>query len=122
MKRLFFSILVLFVVASISAQDSRKYLPQPTTDYEYIFINDKNEIIRKKWNIYFHDYFLRSELIEDKVVGDLVARFEGCEIEKELFEYTRYDEAVIFDYSKQVGDTLNVPIDSSFSLSSSTDR
>lgn len=91
-------------VGTVSPEE-RKYLAQPTENYTYIYVNEKNETQIKESNPYGHESLLEGTIVGDKVVNN-VARIE-CEIERELFQFVD-DKYLVFDYGMQVGDSLNV--------------
>lgn len=89
------------------SQEPSQYFAQPTENYKYVYVNNKNETITKTDNSIFSDYefLLRGKIIDDKVVSNTGHMI--CEIEKDLLQFVG-DERVIFDYGMQPGDTLNV--------------
>lgn len=108
MKRLIISMLVLMAIASMTAQEVSEFLAQPIENYEYIYVNASNDSITvtKKPYLILH----AGKIVDGKVVSTSIAEKE-CEIERELFQFAD-DKYVIFDYALQVGDTLNVILES----------
>ena len=109
MKRLYLVVLAIFAITFAMAKDS--YIAQPTIGAEYFFANKTNDkdVIKIQTTKYYNSYeLIGCEIVDSKVVKDYSSI--ECDIEKELFEYSDGKD-VIFDYSMQVGDTLNVAIE-----------